>query len=189
MTNPVLTKPINVGIPTISITAIKTSATGEPTNYRFTASPLRTGLTYNWYVNNALSQSSANNTFDYYFPCNISKTITCSGTNGCGTSALSNSITKIGECIRATPYTLSPNPATSTVTVSGSASFLKSTNSTIASINQIRIYDLRGILKKDKRFNNVRSAMIDISELTNGTYFVEIINGNNTEKRQLVIQK
>ena len=80
--------PVVVGSPTPAITAVKTSGSGEPTTYDFFAS-LYPGSTYNWYVNNVFNSSSSypDNSFEWYFPCRVSKTIKCKITNDCGTSS------------------------------------------------------------------------------------------------------
>ncbi|WNG25181.1 hypothetical protein F0U62_14985 [Cystobacter fuscus] len=98
-TYPSIIKDITVGLPVPSITAQKVSATGEPTEYLFTATPFP-GAKYNWYANGSYWPYDTSNTLQYYFPCRSTRTISCSITNACGTSFLGNSITKTGECLR-----------------------------------------------------------------------------------------
>lgn len=82
-----------------SIAAVKVSGVGEPTDYRFTANVVG-GATYNWYVDGVLQASGSGNTFDWYFPCNVSRTVKCTiAICGCATG-FSNSITKTGGCDR-----------------------------------------------------------------------------------------
>lgn len=177
-----------VPLTNVTITAQKTSAIGEPTTYQFTATPY-SGATYSWYVSgmtNNPQQSGPGNTFDWYFPCRVTKSIYCIASNPCN-SATSNSISETGECTRAGAYTLSPNPATSTVTVSPANTY--TTKATNSYIDEIRIYDLSGNMKKYQKFNKVKSATVNIIGLMSGTYFVEITDGTYKEKQQLFIQK
>lgn len=178
----------NTAPSTPTLTAVKTSGPGEPTSYHFTATAI-SGATYTWYVSGMATnpqQSGTSNEFDWYFPCRVTKSVYCIVNTACG-SATSNSVSETGECTRAGAFTLSPNPATSTVTVSSANT--NTTETTNSSIDEIRIYDLSGNMKKYQKFNKVKSATINITGLTKGTYFVEITNGTYREKQQLIIQK
>lgn len=170
---------------TPSITAIQTSGPGEPTTVRFTATPLVAGAIYNWYVDNALKQNTSSNSFDWYFPCRVTKTINCSMAGTCSTSGLSNSISPTGECIRTHELTLSPNPATNTVTISSNIDSSEEGN---ASIYEARIYDDQGNLKLQQNFNGAKKVTLNVSGLINGTYFVEITNDSYTSQ-QFVIRR
>jgi hypothetical protein len=182
-----VSKTITVGIPVPTITSIKTSATGEPTTYEFTATSYP-GVTYNWYVNNVLTQSGPDNTFDLLFSCRITKTVKASITNSCGTSAFSNSISQTGECVRTGSFTLSPNPASSTLTAS---SVDQSTPDGLTDyrITELKIYDQKGTLRKQKKFDKLKNASLNISDLPSGIYIVEVSDGDYKEKKQLIIQK
>jgi hypothetical protein len=189
-----LTKSVQMGIPTPSITATKISATGEPTMYRFTASASGyTGLTYNWYVNSVLQQSSADNTLDWYFPCRVTKTINCKVVSSCGTSPVSNSITKTGECSRLLSFKISPNPTSDNVLVSSQST--ESTNSfnsdlvSTISFDFVRIFDFQGSLKRIIKYSEANSVIINVSDLKDGMYIFEIGNDDYTEKHQVIIKK
>lgn len=82
---------------------------------------------------------------------------------------------------------LSPNPATNTTTIS--AANINSTQQVQAMVDEVRIYDMQGNLKKYYKLNKVKSAKVDISELKSGNYFIEITDGSYKEKLQLLIQK
>ena len=166
--------------PAPTVTAVRTSAAGEPTTYEFTATQLSC-VTYNWYVNGGLQQSSAYNKFDWYFPCNATRTITCSVTSAFGTSPLSAGVSRTGGCER-TRIALSPNPATNTITVS-------TANASMGAFDEIRIYDYQGNLKRQQKFSKARTATINISGLAFGTYFVEISHGAEKERQILFIRK
>jgi len=182
-----ISKTITLGSPSLTITAIKTSATGEPTTYSFTA-PTFAGGTYSWYVTGATNnpqQTGSSNTFDWYFPCNVTKTIYCILTNPCG-GATSNSISKTGECIR-TNFKVSPNPANSTITVS--SLYSKSAKNDSPTFNSIRIYDFAGNLKIYKKFSKEKDANLNISNLQKGNYIIEIVTNTYKEQQQIIIIK
>jgi hypothetical protein len=59
---------------------------------------------------------------------------------------------------------------------------------TTAAIDDVRIYDLQGNLKKQQKFGKAKTATINIAGLRSGTYFIEIVDGEYKEKLQLLIQ-
>jgi bacillolysin len=187
---PINTVNVFVGCPTPSISATKISGTGEPTEYRFTTIQY-TNATYSWYVNNVLQQSGTSNTFEWYFPCNVSKTIKCKLTNGCGTSGFSNSITKTGGCNKTLSYSVSPNPATSTVTLSAVSpkTVVDSTEITYSSFDFVRVYDFQGNLKKSLKYSKANSVSINIADLNGGGYIFEIGTAEYAEKHQVMVNK
>jgi hypothetical protein len=109
--------------------------------------------------------------------------------NACGAATSSSSKITVVTCILALTdtYEISPNPATNSITVSTSQN--KSATSTNTSFDEIRVFDFQGNLKKYQQYNKVNQATINISDLTNGTYLIEITNGTYKEKQQLIIQK
>lgn len=185
---PAVTKDIALGIPTPSITSQLISGPGEPTMYRFTATRIP-GSTYDWYVSGMLTnpqQTGSINELDWYFRCNNTRSVYCIVTNLCG-SATSNSISETGECIRTGAYALSPNPATNTLKVSTTQPPTSPTDN--ITIDEIRIYDMQGNLKKQQKFSKVKSINVNVSELKGGNYFIEVINGSYKERQQFQIQK
>ncbi len=172
-----------------NVTAHQTSGPGEPTTVQFTTSsnPI---ATYNWYVDNISKQSGPDNIFDFYFPCRITKTITCKIVTNCGTSAASNPISITGGCIRTTSYSVSPNPASNTVNVYSTQNKNSTSSQSVnTTFNEIRIFDLYGKMKKFQTYSNMSQAVINISDLISGIYFIEITDGSYKEKQQLIIQK
>lgn len=85
-------------------------------------------------------------------------------------------------------YSISPNPATSTITI-----FTKQNTSkdeeTDKMITEINIYDQQANLKKHQKFGKVNSATLNVSELKTGIYFVEIGDGTYKERQKLIINK
>lgn len=183
--------PVLVGSPTPSITAIKVSGPGEPTHYDFTAT-FYAGATYNWYVNNSF-KSSGSNTFDWYFQCRQTSSVKCNISTSCGTSSFSNSISKTGECRSLSEFTLSPNPASETVTitkkVSGVSDAIDNTSISedVTTRYTIRIVDLYGALQ----YSALRSGdsfTFPVSGLKDGQYIVQLTDGKNTTSLSLIVK-
>lgn len=185
-----ITKSFLLGIPTPSIDAELISESGEPTTVQFTTTNYN-NTTYSWYVNGILQEDEIYNVFQYYFPCRVTKTITCKLTNTCGTSDLSNSSSPTGECTRIPEYSVSPNPASSTITIStiSTNATSDSPQTTNITFDFVRIFDLQGNLKKSLRFQRTNSSSINVGGLQNGSYIIEIGNAEFTEKHQILIKK
>lgn len=59
-----------------------------------------------------------------------------------------------------------------------------------ATIAQMNVYSLKGILLKRAKFDNVKQASVDVSDLVSGQYYIEIIERNGYKERQLfIVQK
>lgn len=83
-------------------------------------------------------------------------------------------------------YVVSPNPAQSSVTVSLNKD---KTDAAHSSFDQVNIYDQQGNLKLAKKFGKVKTGSVNVANLSNGIYVVEISNGAYNERQQLIIQK
>lgn len=187
-----ITKKLVIGSPTPRITAHQVSAYGEPTRVEFTAT-LISGATYNWYYDNSLKQSTNGNSVIFYFPCGSTRTVTCKISNVCGTSGASNGIAVTGECIRTTSYSISPNPATSMLTVSETSEETEVTaiglDNSRKKISEIRILDRQGVLKLAQKYDLVDEAILDVKHLEGGLYFIEIFTVESKETQRLLIQR
>lgn len=148
--------------------------------------PVPGAISYNWYKNGALQ--TGHGSF-IQFPiarnvCNVYYDIAVEAINACGTSSQTHANAYVPPCNNS--FTVSPNPASNSINVSPDANSSKlSTNITI---DEIRIYDLPGTLKKYQKFNKAHSATINIQGFTHGSYFIEITSGTYQEKHQLIIQ-
>lgn len=142
-------------------------------------------------MNDVLKQTGIDNTFNWYFPCRVTKTIKCKLTNSCGTSAFSNSISATGECTRILSYSVSPNPASSIITLTATNPniVVDSAIVTYSSFDFVRVFDLQGNLKKSIKYSRVNSASINVTGWQVGTYIFEVGNGEYTEKHQVLIEK
>ncbi len=80
-------------------------------------------------------------------------------------------------------FLVSPNPATSTIAVSPKAT-------TTDEISEIRIYDNMGNLKKQMRYSKgTKRTQLNIGDLGNGYYFIEVIASQKRDRQQLIIQR
>ena len=149
--------------------------------------PVPGATSYNWYKNGVL-QTIGHGSF-IQFPitrnlCNVYYDISVEAINICGTSLRTHGEAYVPPCNNA--FAISPNPASASINVATAAGNAQLSAST--TIDEIRIYDLQGNLKKYQKFNKATSATMNIQGLINGTYFVEIISGTIKERHQLVIQ-
>ncbi|HEY0611140.1 MAG TPA: T9SS type A sorting domain-containing protein, partial [Chitinophaga sp.] len=88
-------------------------------------------------------------------------------------------------------FTISPNPATNIVIVAvkGNVTEKSSEVSSVASFNEVIIYDFNGNPVKRQKYAGVKQGTIDIGNLRTGTYYIEIKNGRIAEKQTLIIQQ
>lgn len=180
-----------VATPTLTSTTI--SGPDEPSEYLFTATAV-SDATYNWYVGGGLRETSSQNTFRLYLPCRTSATVYCTITNQCGTSGASNSVTRTGGCRdreRVSNFTVSPNPASNMITITQKkdANKKSAANTSDGTFNEVNIYEFNGNLVKRQRYTGARQGTLNVGDLRTGTYYIEIRNGEYTEKQTLIIQK
>lgn len=151
--------------------------------------PVPGATSYNWYKNGALVSGQHGTTVDIPVTCGVNTQISVEAVNPCGISSRSYR-TVNPSCWGGGAFMVSPNPATSTITIaSRPGNTMKSAASTNSTFKEIRIYNMQGELKKHVRFNNVKQASLPVHDLGNGLYFIEISNGTYKEKQQLSIQK
>ncbi|HEU5053085.1 MAG TPA: T9SS type A sorting domain-containing protein [Hanamia sp.] len=113
-----------------------------------------------------------------------------------------------GGCLS---YQVSPNPATNSIQVSvtpnipapcdpppccqataqtESSTSLQATNTTDKSIQIVSIYDNKGTLRMERKYNaDNKHATLNISKLPAGVYFVRITDGNFSENHQIIVGK
>ena len=86
-------------------------------------------------------------------------------------------------------YTVSPNPASSTVTVSAKGTTSKGDKSN-KSITEINFYDQQGNLKKYQKLSTgIKTASFNVSDLNTGIYIIEILDGDFKERQKLSVVK
>lgn len=165
---------------TPSITASLLSASGEPTMYRFKVTNPPFGVSYDWYVNGSLYESTTINEFDYYFPCRVTKSITCV-LNGCNSSSnTSAAVSRTGGCSRSSSqasYAYAPNPANDEVIVSAGdpatarneQQSLATTPSSQSSLFTVQLYNNFGQLVRTVTSENGK-VHLKLTDLPSGLY-------------------
>jgi len=160
--------------------------------------------TATWVVPAGITYLVGENELDFVFPSNVSNvSITASSTNSCG--AGSNSAfyltKKTYGCSKSLEMTIFPNPASDNVTISispsesllNSYSFKSGTtelnyDKTIESTDYtISIYNSQSTLMS-KTIRSGKSFSIPLVNLTDGMYILEVNDGKNTTRQQLIIK-
>lgn len=184
------TKTISVG-GGISITSSSNYCNGTYQTWSLSANPSSNGSNWQWTVD-YLSPGSdiyidnPNSSFTYV---NVSGNgvVKLSYTDFCGANR-TDGVTVYSNCENGYAYTLSPNPATSTVTISSKETIVKGAK-TEKTIKEITILDQLGNIKKRQQFGKVKTATLNISTFPVGIYFIEIGDGVYKERQQLIIQR
>jgi len=176
-----------------------------PGNHWLDVTPIGQGAgNATWTVPSGIQYIAGNNTLDFTFPSNLSSiTISASSTNSCGTSSKANFYLskKTSGCPNSISMTLYPNPASDNVTISiignqppidlvdSSFSNVVNTNNTTGepSSYMIRIYNNQSALvstqiRSGKNFN------IPLTNMINGTYIIEVSDGKNSSRQQLIVK-
>ena len=151
-----------------------------------------TGATsYNWYKNGVLVPDQHGLNLDVLTTCGVNTQISVEAVNSCGASARTYKTVKPSCTFGGGLFTVSPNPATSMVTVSSlpGSNTARSATNTNSTFNEIRVYNMQGNLKKYIRYNKTTQATLPVSDLGIGIYYIEITNGAYKERQQLIIQK
>ena len=90
-----------------------------------------------------------------------------------------------------TPFTLTPNPATGTVTVGHTPQSLRDSSPNLGEQLVLTLTDAAGheVLRKELSiFNSQLSITLDLSHLTAGIYLVTLTTPQGSSSRQLVVQ-
>ncbi len=187
-------KTVSLNITTVPRSIINYSMYGSCVNgiqawYLSATSNMGSGTSWTWTVDNP--GTSGIYIINPYSPstyADVSKGggVSLTYRDACGEIAQRNGVTIYSPCGHS--YVVSPNPATSIITVSPANFSGAATNST-STISLINIYDGQANLKKHQLFNKVASASINVSDLPLGMYIIEIIDGTNNERQKLQIIK
>ncbi|HVZ95346.1 MAG TPA: T9SS type A sorting domain-containing protein [Chitinophagaceae bacterium] len=115
-------------------------------------------------------------------------TVSFSGTGCNGTTNATRNFTVSGHY-----YIVIPNPATSSITISPSSQSNNMEASDIQSASGIRlvtISDVTGVVKQRQQFGgNTNTVQVDVSNLPQGAYFIQISNGSSVDTQQLLISR
>lgn len=160
------------------------------THWSFVAQSV-TGAVYSWYIDGNRTYNTLNdNTLDLLIPCRTVYGVECKISNTCGMSGLSNAIvTSSGACPRKRPSRYNPGFATLqydqlVVNIANADNWIAQLffdEEAIANdrLQKISIYNKRGELMKEVHDLDSRTATVDVSELPQGTYLIEIIGRND----------
>lgn len=144
-----------------------------------------------YFSNGLTTQDITSNYFSVYVPSG-GASVLVSGMNSCGVSPYTpyviTYIPKSYGC--AWRYSVSPNPATSSITVSLTESARAGNNKTSYEqyIDRLSIYNEQGTLVKDKGIGKMQTASLNIAELRPGKYFIEVTSGAYKERQLIIVQ-
>ncbi len=161
-----------------------------PGDHYLTVTPVREGAgTAVWSVPPGITYFVGTNELDFTFPSYLSSVaITVTSTNSCGTCGNSAFYLtkKTYGCSKSLSFTLYPNPASDYLTITVIDEELsEDTNNPVT--YTVNIYSSQSILlltmkRTGKTFN------IQLSNLKDGTYIVEVTDGKNTYTNQLIVK-
>jgi len=207
----VVTRTVTIGgsQPTVTITATMTGAcrVGGYQDYQLTANPSSTnGTNWRWTQNNPV----AGNTITFQNPNAQTTIATVHGsvginvvyTDACGTTSTQGSAGAYSPC-RSTNSTIAsyPNPADKEMNVqyqaenSSTASENKkiltsdavSSPSSAKSYNVI-LYNDKGKILRSSKSEKGEAVKLNTADIPNGNYFLHILEGKETTKKQVIIQ-
>ena len=155
------------------------------------AVPVDGATSYNWYMNGAVNTLYHTASAHFSIPrdqCDVEYDISVEAINNCGTSLLSHA----NAFVPCDNFMLSPNPASSVITVeavnvnegTGATTFSQKN-----SINNIMLTDKMGNVLRQYNYLSLQKVSINIADLKTDTYFVRIFNGKNWVTKQLSIAR
>lgn len=175
---------INNGCVTETSTYTAIGGTGA-TNYKWYYRQLPSGIF-------SLRKNSSDN---FYALTQSNKVRNCSNyeikveaSNSCPSNPVIKTI-QSAVCPCNNIFTIAPNPATSSISISSTSASSRSSISNNATIDKVSVYDQQGNLRKYQLTKTAKLVKIDISDLANGIYVIEIQGGNYLEKQKFIIQK
>lgn len=173
----IISAPYSINVTTIpqvsSVTAMMSGACSNGIQtYTLSAVPnLPTGATnWSWTVDNSTSGITLYSPNAQNTTAIVSKGggVSVTYKDQCGEISQRNGVTIYSSCGHA--FVVSPNPVSSAVNVSVSASSVSSTSS--STISEINIYDDQGNLKKHSLYSKVKTVSINANDLRLGMYII-----------------
>jgi hypothetical protein len=121
--------------------------------------------------------------------CNKFTNISVEAVGACGTSAQTSRSIKV-PCNGGGALAVTPNPASTIITVSAkTATPQKAEAQTISSFNEVRIFDFQGRLMKYQPVITSGQATLNIADLKEGIYFIEVSNGTVRQRQEFMIKR
>jgi hypothetical protein len=151
---------------------------------------------YKWYIDGVLKKTTSGTQSDVIpaGQCGVQHYLRVEVSNSCS-STFGAPYYFTNTCNGPGGAFVSPNPASSTLTVStvtnepATAAKTSATKNTVnSSIKLIKVYDTGGTLRKTLNFSGTKTQEnINVSDLQTGTYFLEILTNFNEVKKQKII--
>jgi hypothetical protein len=190
---------VTAGSPVPGAIAIEFDA--PPRRFTATIDGVATANTYKWYLDGQLKYTTSSTSVIFQRQlnnCGHVYYVDVAEVNACGVSSISHTETVEDPCYYG--FTISPNPASDNITLTiGSAdnAYLMGNSSTGTSAlaskyistkaYTIRVLDSFGALKATLNKSG-ESVTLPVGNLNNGVYVVEINDGKNIYRQQLVVK-
>ena len=173
-----------------------------PNRFTATIDGIPTATNYKWYLDGILKFNTSQTSVIFnrqLANCGHVYYVDVTETNACGTSTISHGEVSEDPCYYG--FSVSPNPAASTVTLAigtaeNSTSLLSASAMDATKLKSkfistssyiVRIYDNFGVLKSTSNQSG-DSVTLPVGNLDNGIYIVEVNDGKNSYKQQMIIQ-
>lgn len=112
--------------------------------------------------------------------------ITVYGVNNCGMGDPFQFYVSTESCGGLFMYRISPNPASSVLTVEATENALKVKED----IGEIRLFDAQGFLKIQRKYaKGTKKVQLNVTALREGVYFIEIGNGTKKIRKPVLIRR
>ncbi|EHQ25546.1 T9SS type A sorting domain-containing protein [Mucilaginibacter paludis] len=154
------------------------------------------GYTWDWLgvdPNSYAINGNGNNSISLYPFSPTNGTLRVQVNGPCGVPVESYTYVESASCSSSFAYTYYPNPATNQITVSSSiastAAKAKIQNpDQVYELFEARIYSDKGrVLASAKNTSVSKYVVIDTSQIPSGTYYLHILKGKETIKKQIII--
>lgn len=160
--------------------------TGE--SLSFEVDPVPEAVSYTWYNNN---EFLATTTEPYYstfnWSCGDHRIYVQASTSSCGSSDLGGGEYYWGSCTNSYSYAIYPNPADDMLTIKPKP--IKEDKIKVRKEITANLYNEKGEkLKTGESINSGETITFDTRNIPNGTYYLHIIEGKETIKKQVIIK-
>jgi len=159
-----------------SYTFYENPVAGSPTSFEWTLNPPYDGnniYNYDYWANAAF----------YGYPGYFQ--IGCTPSNSCGTGSMATTYIDIYENLS---LSISPNPASSEITVRVKQNTLNQSEDTVNDLNfEVSIYNMYGIIQSKKKYIGSEFS-IPVNNLREGNYIIRFENGKSIITKQLIIK-
>lgn len=132
-----------------------------------------------------------NNVSFYFYDINQTAVFNVTASNGCGTTSYDFGFKSIncgggGGCD--IEYIITPNPASNKVKIVPNIPPPCESMTSMSTNGFVSVYDQSGTLKKKVKYNQISEIEVDISNLRNGVYFLEIYSASKITKKTFIVK-